>query len=163
MAAEEAGIRPGDEVVEFAGQPVKEHSDFRTLVITAPSELEALIKRDEETIRLKVRLNGQRARFGFEWTHDRTEPDSIIVSNVLPGSPAELAGLKQKQRIVAIGGKAIGDQESFKQKLLDSPSPIAIDVEEHGRYRSLKMIRIEDPDVPKAEPDSPDETAEPGS
>jgi putative serine protease PepD len=57
-AAETAGIRAGDVVIEFAGQKVTSAADLTAMVRAQPAgaEVDVTVLRDGETIRLRATL-----------------------------------------------------------------------------------------------------------
>lgn len=60
-----------------------------------------------------------RVGFGFDW---RRDPDGVLVTRVVPGSPAAKAGLHPGCRILAAGEAPVGgDRRSFAESLARGP------------------------------------------
>jgi C-terminal processing protease CtpA/Prc len=56
-----------------------------------------------QPLELSIQLTGEPARLGLSWRTDDAEPDRVIVTQVIPHSPAALAGLKPLDRIRRFG------------------------------------------------------------
>ncbi len=141
--ADNAGLRPGDEILEFDLEPVSEHEDFRALVLTAGRKIKVLIKRGDEKQTLDVDLRGQPAVFGFQWQRDDAEPDVFSVTRVIPGSPAERSGVKPGQRILKAADKVPKDEEAFRQLLAKTRGPIKLEIEFNGLFDELELNRLQ--------------------
>ena len=142
-AASEAGLRVGDEVVELGGFEVKDWSDFRALVLAAKSPCPLKIKRANEMQELSVRLRGNAIPIGLEVETDNAEPQCWLVKDVVPGSVADVAGLKRGQRIWKVAGQAVTGRESVAEMLLTPPSPVSLEVEHDGRIGEFKLRRVD--------------------
>ena len=79
------------------------------------------------------RTGVQLARFGSD----------VKAVQVIPGSPAEMAGLKEGDQVIAVEGKPVGVWSvDDVEKLFDQGAAgrkILIDVSREGKKRSLKM------------------------
>lgn len=138
-----AGLRPGDEILEFDLEPVAEHEDFRALVLTAGRKIKVLIKRDGKEQTLDVELRGQPAVFGFQWHRDDAEPDVFSVTRVIPGSPAERSGMQPGHRILKAADKVPKNEEAFRQLLAKTRGPIKLDVELNGLFDTVELNRLQ--------------------
>ncbi|HID21234.1 MAG TPA: M20/M25/M40 family metallo-hydrolase, partial [Planctomycetaceae bacterium] len=143
--AEQAGLLPGDRIVRFAGRPVARYPDFRTLLVTAPSPAELVVHRPEREmpLHLRVELLGEPLRVGIVWRTDEAEPRSVILSQVVPGSPADLAGLQPRDRIYRVSGRDFQPDEFFKL-VTETPSPLQLLIERDGRIRSVRVPLLPD-------------------
>lgn len=140
--AKAARLKPDDEILEMGGHLVANVPDFRVLVVTTPSPATVRFKRDGEERTAKVELRGAPVQYGFEWRIDETEPDTIIVTFVMPGSPADLAGLKRGHRILKIGESAPGTREEFRQTLEEAKGELRLEVERVGKFSVLKLQKF---------------------
>ena len=131
----------GDNVLALNGHSVKEASDFRTLVMTAPGDTVFSIRRQEAELEVPVALRGDPMLFGFRWTMDDLEPGSVIVTQVAAGSPADAARLKPHHRIRAVGGKKITTRDEFRKLLTETQNPVGLEVEFDGSFESLSIDR----------------------
>ncbi len=132
--ADEAGLKAGDRVLAFGGHTVSDFEDFRTLVMTAPTPVTAVVQRLGEAgpRELSVKMIGEPTRLGILWRTDEAEPNCLILTQVLHCSPADLAGLKPHDRILRIGGQPVSTGESFRQQVQSLSGPIAVNYERSG-------------------------------
>ncbi len=137
--AREARLKPDDEILEMGGHLVANVPDFRGLVVTTPSPTMVRFKRDGKEMTVKVELRGTPVQYGFEWRVDETEPDSIIVTFVLPGSPA---GLKRGHRILKVGEYVPGTRDEFRERLKEAKGELRLEVERLGKFSVLKLQKF---------------------
>ncbi len=136
-----AGLRIGDRIERFAGYTVSEVSDFRTLVVIADRDVTASVLRPSlsERLELSIRLNGEPSPLGLIWRTDDAEPDSVVLTQVVPHSPAALAGLRPLDRI-----RTVGNQSSIREiTRLDSTAlPLVVTFERVGVVTTTKILSI---------------------
>jgi len=115
--AEEAGIEPGDIILEIEGQPVHRSEDVQEIVnsVEEGEEITLLLLRNgqEEEIRLEPEFDPEKQRrligvFLAWWN---------IVSQVEEGSPAYEAGLRPGDAILSINGQGVYNDESMSSAL----------------------------------------------
>jgi hypothetical protein len=140
--ANEARLRPDDEILELGGYVVSDVPDFQVLVLTTPSPTTVRFKRDGEELTAKVKLRGDPVQYGFEWRLDEVEPDTVIVTAVLPGSPADLAGIKKDHRILKVGDAVPGSRDEFRKALSEAKGELRFEVELAGRFNVLKVQKF---------------------
>jgi serine protease Do len=144
--AEKAGIKRGDIIVRFAGDPVESQHALPTMVAYLPvgTEVEVVVIRDrkEKTIRVKLEeMTEERAagrmespkgeekvtdKLGFTaraLTPELAEKlelkgtDGVIISEVEPGSAAGEAGLRQGDVILEVDRKEVGSLDTLASVL----------------------------------------------
>lgn len=149
--AAEAGLQVGDRIVEFSGHDVRQFEDFRVLVQTADSPAVARIERPgtEQPLVVSVPLAGDPHQLGISWRTDAAEPGCLIVRRVVPGTPANLAGLQVNDRIHSLSGHTFETSEEFLERFRAAESPLELEVERHGRIRRVRVTL-----VPPVEPDA---------
>jgi len=69
----------------------------------------------------------------------RYENEAPIVGDVLPGSPAERAGLRSRDRILAIGSDAVSTWKEITQGVFPINSPLPVDVERQSARLRLTV------------------------
>ena len=144
-AAEKAGVKRDDIVLEVDGQPVHNAVDLRSLIgSTAPGvEVELLVLRDDEQKRIKVELealteevlastagsrdsNEARGPLGIrvenlkdEWAERLGYEDEsgVVVVRVARGSEAAKRGLRRGMLIQEINGKQVETVEDYEDAL----------------------------------------------
>jgi regulator of sigma E protease len=115
-SAEEAGVEPGDIILEAAGQPVNRWGDLSNIVnsVDEGTEITLLLLRNGEEIQTTVKPK-----------FDPEQGKQVIgaytcwnmVSQVDEGSPAYEAGLRPGDYIYSINGQQIYDDESMSSAL----------------------------------------------
>jgi len=129
--AEAAGIRTGDHIVEIAGKghPNWEEVEARVMTnggITIP----IVVNRDGNEVRASLTPVKQgKNEAGYSGMQPKLKVTNII-GNVRPDSPAQKAGLKPKDEIIAVNGTQLKDSEAgvseLIQKLTDVEFPLTI-------------------------------------
>jgi regulator of sigma E protease len=114
--AEKAGIQPGDLILKIDGiqnpawQAVEDH-----VAVNPDQQLPLTIKRDGDTKQIVLHVDGRsfdKERIGFSGL--KAADERITVRDVKPGEPADVAGLKSGDNIVAVNGTRI-EQSEFGQ------------------------------------------------
>lgn len=141
-AAERAGLRAGDVVVEVSGRanPTWEQLQIEAL-INGAAPLPVAIAREGEVMELLIEpeLEGEREKVPvFGWY-----PYSpIVVNRVEPGMPADKAGLKAGDRIVSLEGVSTSEigATGFVGRLQESKGePLEISVLRDGERLGLRV------------------------
>jgi regulator of sigma E protease len=116
--AEEAGIEPGDIILEIEGQPVRRRADVQDIVNSVE---------EGEEITLLLLRNGQEEQTKLEPKFDPEEQRRLIgvflpwwniVSQVEEGSPAYEAGLRPGDTVLGINAQPVYNNESMSSALL---------------------------------------------
>ena len=140
--ASQSGIKSGDVILAFNGMTVDNDKAMRNAVFSAPviSQITILPQgRDAAEIK-DITLRGRPMRIGISWRNDAAEPSTSMISRVVPGSPADAAGLKLADRIHAVNGIPWSDTAEGPHPLNDIALPFIIDFERNGRIYSTKLI-----------------------
>ncbi len=103
------------------------------------AEKEDSHRRLEAAEPLPLRAGNSPLRLGISWRLDDAEPDTVIVSQVVAGSPAAAAGLRVGDRIYRVGGQDFADDNAFAQLARTLPGPLELVVERDGRLRTLVL------------------------
>jgi serine protease Do len=149
--AEEAGVEHGDVIVEFDGTPIKDWRDLPRIVgeTSAEEAVEVVVVRNgnEKTIRIKIgtldepRLGDAKPEspgpvtFGLRATDITPEiaaqlgvgsESGVVISEILPGSPAEEAGLQRGDVIVEVDRETISNVRKLDELLKNSDSTVLV-------------------------------------
>ncbi len=130
-----AGLRPGDKVLSVNGAPVSDWEAFYSaaLVNSMNGDVTFLVRRDSQQVRLVL------PRMLVKDTS--TDPLGLIpdscemaIGSVDPGKPADKAGLKPGDVLVALNGVPVGlDQQRVRQTVEGSAGkPLAIEWRRNG-------------------------------
>jgi hypothetical protein len=155
--ADNAGLRPGDRLLTFAGQELHDGEQFRLAVLAAENPVTATIERpaqssatgqpdgagDDRPVMVEIMLDGEPVRIGIGWREDLAEPGVVIVNRLTPGSPADKAGIRSGDRIYRIGGQPFSGGRQFRELAQSLPDPITLDVETRGRVRRITLPAIQ--------------------
>ena len=140
--AQRAGLRTGDRLVRFANKPVSDPQEFRSDVFLAQSPVAISLERQgvEKPVDLQIQLAGSPTRIGISWREDTAEPGAVILTQVIFGSPAQLAGLTNRDRLYAVGGQSFRSSNELHKLLTTLPSPVELLVERDGRLRNVSLV-----------------------
>lgn len=129
-SALEAGLRPGDEVVAVSGRPVESWDEiFGTWASLPPGS----------TARIEVKRGGGSTVIEVPVVRREDEPLNIprfgrpleaVVSSVSADSPAEAAGLRDGDRVLAVDGVVVPDWATFTDLVRRNPErTVPVEVE----------------------------------
>ena len=90
---------------------------------------------------LKVTLLGNPLRWGIVWSTDDAEPGVIILTHVVPGSPAARAGLRMGDRIYQVAGRDFADESGFARLVKTRAESLQLLMERDGRPR-IMILRL---------------------
>ncbi len=134
-----AGLQVDDEVLAVGHMPTTESNDFRSLVMSAPTETVFKIRRAESELDRPVTLRGNPDLYGFRWIMDDAEPGSAIITHTIADSPAAVAKLRPQHRIRSFNKETFGTRAAFEALLLNAEFPIRLEVELDGRFEILTI------------------------
>lgn len=142
-----AGIQSGDRLLRFNGLEVNAKLPLQQAVLAArsPVEMEVLRAGQTEPLKFAVQLAGSPTRLGLAWRDDPAEPRSVMVTQVVHGSAAHRAGLKERDRIYELGGKPFASSKEFRDLAISLKSPVEMLVERSGRMFRLQLEPLELP------------------
>jgi len=137
--AQKAGIQPGDHIVSFGG--VKDPTWDRLaleLALSAPGHSEPVtIERNDQLITTSVESQPQ----PFTVIGYPAEP--VIVGSVAHGLPAEKAGLKEGDVIVAASGQKLMAPSQFSEIVQQSAgNPMTLEILRDGQPQTLQLRPI---------------------
>ena len=140
--ASQSGIKSGDVILAFNGMTVDNDKAMRNAVFSAPviSQITILPQGGDAAEIKDITLRGRPMRIGISWRNDAAEPSTSMISRVVPGSPADAAGLKLADRIHAVNGIPWSDTAEGPHPLNNIALPFTIEFERNGRIYSTKLI-----------------------
>jgi Peptidase family M28/PDZ domain len=137
-AAQKAGIRVGDKITHLNQLPIKNETDFRTHILRADAKVSLQVERANlQPQELECALHGQPVRIGISWREDSAEPHTAIISYVIYGSPAHIAGLKPGDRILSLNGERIENIEDLSKRVATPHEQFTFLRERHGQIESV--------------------------
>jgi regulator of sigma E protease len=137
--AESVGIRTGDRILTISGEEIDTWEDFFIAIGTrANRDVPITLLRDGQTMSLTVRPNPQTR---FEVGDIGVLPDvNPSVKSVNPGDPADRAGLKPGDQVLAVNGERV----VFGRQLADAISrnagrPVDLTLKRGGREMHVSV------------------------
>jgi regulator of sigma E protease len=134
-AAEKAGIKVGDRVVNFEGVENPSWDRIKQEALLIPEkQVPITVEREGQRVNLmitptKVTENGQPAGF-----LDMNVDAGVFIGNVEPNTPAQEAGLQRVDRILSINGEKVESSQAIKDLVQKyKENPLKITVERQGK------------------------------
>ena len=146
--AEKAGIKPFDKIVAVDGQPIKNWKEF-TLKIGLKAGKEALLTIDRNGKKIQVKVvvpeNINKKSIGI------APLIPAVVGKVIPNTPAEKAGLKPGDQIIAVNGKPIRSWYEFVDFMshLNKDEKLTLLVKRNGKVLSITLKPEYNPQLKK--------------
>ncbi|MCI0362138.1 MAG: M20/M25/M40 family metallo-hydrolase [Planctomycetaceae bacterium] len=139
--AEKAGLRAGDRLVAFQGTPIADEKWFRLALLAAEGQTAFTVERAGEArpLVITVKPAGPPIRVGITWRSDDAEPGTVLLTQVVYGSPAHVAGLEIRDRIYAVNGQTFADEGQFTRLITTLPGPLALEFERQGRIKTATL------------------------
>jgi regulator of sigma E protease len=133
-AAEKAGLLPGDRIIEHHGRKDPTWRDIKMDIMLHPNEdIPMKVERHNRMVDLTIRPQGKqfdREQVGESGIDPYIALKNLGVIAITPGSPADEAGMKAGDKILAINGKQITAWHQFKDELrIGNGQPLTLKVE----------------------------------
>lgn len=135
--AARAGLRAGDRFVLLNRRPIESEQRFRLDLLAAEGESTFTIERPGEAVPREFHVTpiGSPIRLGISWRGDNAEPQSVLLTHVVYGSAAHVAGLQHGDRIYSVNSQSFASEQQFAQLLITQSGPLEFEVERNGRLR----------------------------
>lgn len=139
-AADRAGLREGDRITAMDGWEIDDEIRFRQRILAAAGPTELQVERDgQDVITLPVTLDGSPARIGISWRPDDGEPGAYLTVQVVPGSPAQQAGLKPGDWIYEVDGQSFASSDDLSRWLQSAAGPVEMLIERRGQLQRITV------------------------
>lgn len=138
--AEAAGLQKGDRIVAYRNRQNPTWQDFQDDVsVRFDEEIPLTVERNGQLLQLKVKPRAE--KFGND-TIGRVDLDPPIthinVNNVSSGTPAERAGLKAGDKIIAINGTSVFAWSHFRRTVQEGKE-VTLAIERGGQPLEVKL------------------------
>ena len=171
-----AGLKEGDEFVELAGKPTRRVSEVRQVLgrLYAGDTLDFAVRRGDETIRMSAVLVAELLPFqaGYlgvlpqrpdgavtaDLQSETVETPGVPLRGVLPGSPADVAGLKAGDRILQVADTQTDTLSSLRSAVtLTRPETVVAVLVQRGQQQLTLEATLSNvaADVPAELPTAP--------
>ena len=145
--AETAGVLPGDQVLSIDGKETPTWRDVEDVVSLNPDQnLPITIRRGNETKNLILHTTSSmfdQDKIGESGLEPDWGPNTVIVAkDITPGSPADEAGLKVGDKLLAVNGSnlrsgAAGRREVFRAIRGSEGRPVVLTVDRDGQTMTI--------------------------
>ncbi len=148
--AAQAGLRPGDRIVRFDGQTAAEVPDLVAAVLSSAEVVQLQVERDgvASPLEMRIALRGRPVRLGVRWRTDPAEPGTLLITSVVPGSPAAQAGLRTGDRLSRRGDIAPPPADWLPTLIASTQGPLALRAEWNGQVRDIVVELLPAPRTP---------------
>jgi S1-C subfamily serine protease len=152
--AHRAGIQIGDKVLKLGDWTVDDSLGLHQRILGSEGTIDVTVKHldVEAPVQLQVTLNGKPIRLGVSFRADESEPGTLLVIQVTRASPADIAGVKPRDRIYKIGGQSFANSTEFLELSKSQPTPVTLTLENRGQLREVTLNAL--PAVAKRENDA---------
>ncbi len=139
--ARDAGIRPGDLILSFGGRKVSDWKELQILMLLSPRQTKELVlSRGGETITTRLAIQSTSSDVGRPGIGPRT---GVVVGDLQPGRPAEKAGLRKGDRIVAIDGVEMTTLGRVFDTIRGSPEkPLRFTIARGGETQETTIVPV---------------------
>jgi regulator of sigma E protease len=126
-----APLLPGDEILSIDGAPKKDWEDALVAIVIRPDRaLQVRVRRGAEEKEFTIRSTSVASREGMGQIG--VSP-LVRIGQVVPGSPAERAGLRADDGVLAVGGKPVASFGDIPGLLASSPAgPVSLQILRDG-------------------------------
>lgn len=139
--AEAAGVRAGDLAREADGRRVRTSGDLITAInLRLGADTRWIVERDGRLIELRIAEARVDPPPGQGAVGVRLADGGLTVVGVAPGSPADLAGLREGDLILSAGGRRVLDADGLRAALAPTDEPQAGDAEA-GAPAEIQALR----------------------
>ena len=136
-AADVAGVKPGDAIVQAQGKAVTEWSDLEALEEGDASTI--LVRRGRRTV--KMQLVRARADITADGLTLVSRTSNVVVSVVAPDSAAARANLQPGDRLIRVGGAAIETPDAAARALTRyAKGPVNLEIERGGARAEVMLL-----------------------
>lgn len=138
-AAAKAGLKPGDRITAVGEATIATGEDLAKRVLAAPQQTTVTIDRAGQTLKLPLELDGTPIRVGLSWRIDDAEPGTVLVTRVVPYSPAAAAGIKVGDYVHQVSGEKFENEQAFLRLLNTAASPLELTLERNGQLHTVRL------------------------
>jgi regulator of sigma E protease len=139
--SDQGGLKSGDRIIAIDGNIINTYRNIQENIAPNPGrDLPVTVLRDGIKLNLTVHPSLDKSGVGKIGVYHWTDP---LISAVLPGSPAEKAGLKPGDRITGINGEEFPYTAALFRIFRDSkPAVFSLEYERNGNTETLDISGI---------------------
>jgi regulator of sigma E protease len=147
-AAEKAGLKVGDRVVNFEGQENPTWERIRNDALLIPEkQVPIVVERGGERVTLNItptkKVDNGNSAGDLDFDVDSgTEP--VVVGQISPGMPASQTDLKTGDWVVSVNGTAVKNRQEMKRIVADSKgAPVKLSVNRNGERKEIETYAVQ--------------------
>lgn len=136
--AEKAGFKPKDKVLIVDGKPVKNWKEFTLAIgLKAGKTAKVLVDRNGKKVALSISVPENITKYSL----GVAPVLPVIIGKILPDTPAEKAGLREGDEIIAVNGKPINSWFDFVKIIssIKEPKPLTLLVKRKNKTFSVRI------------------------
>ncbi|MDR2049330.1 MAG: site-2 protease family protein, partial [Treponema sp.] len=139
--SDQAGLVSGDRIIEIAGKPIANYSDLRENIGLNPGKTLAVkAERNGSILELEVTPTLEKSGEGKIGVYYWADP---VVQSIVPGSPAEKAGLKPGDKITGMNGSPLPYTVAvFRIFSGEEPESFPVEYERGGELFSAELTGV---------------------
>jgi regulator of sigma E protease len=139
--ADEGGLKTGDRILEIDGKETSYYHEIQEIIAVNPEKSMAFtVDRDGDILRLTVQPDLDKGtgagKIGVYFWNDP------VIEELVPGSPADAAGLRKGDRILRVNGENIPHNAALTGILEKKPGTLAMDYERNGEERHTALVPV---------------------
>jgi len=139
--AAKAGIKQGDVITEFAGKPIKSAGQLRNAVglHRVGDKVKLVVIRDGEEKTLTAKIGASEDKtLASSSVHkfldgatlsDSKDPAGVVIQGLQPGSPAQVAGLRQGDVITSVNRQQVSGLSDLKKAVSKSKDQLLLRIQ----------------------------------
>jgi regulator of sigma E protease len=133
--AQAAGFRPGDIIEKVDGTYTDIWEQVSEYIKAHPAKkMDFMVKRDDSTVSLSATTLNEGGKGSIGLMGD------VVIGAVMANSPADLAGIKNKDRVVAVDGKKVGAWSDMADVVKANPGrKLIFTIERGGRMSDVAV------------------------
>jgi serine protease Do len=107
-----------------------------------------LCRADDEKKKDDDKKSEKMSKKGFLGINFSAEDGKIVITEIVPNSPAEKAGLKAGDQIVKVGDKEVKDEDSLRETVGDKKpgTKLSLVIKRDGKEQTIEATLGERPD-----------------
>jgi regulator of sigma E protease len=141
--AQQAGIQPGDKIISLGNKKVESWSQLQDKIYQVEESVNLSLERNGEKINLDVFVAEKKIinKLGREAkvSYIGISAYGPIIGEVIEDYPAQQAGLKKGDKILAVNRESVASWQDLAKKIQDSEDSVFLKVKRDNKVFSLKI------------------------
>ncbi|HDP95679.1 MAG TPA: RIP metalloprotease RseP [Candidatus Aminicenantes bacterium] len=136
--AADAGLKAGDRILAMDGREIKNWQDLEYAIGANPDQTVAVkYLRDQQVVETRMRISSfTEYSLGYAGLHPEFR---TLIENVEPGSPAQRAGIRAEDRILAVDNQSVNYFELPQLIQQAGDSPLHLDIQRGQEQLKIKV------------------------